>query len=112
MDDEAARRKFQRELNSGAVSLVLLGLLARRGKPMYGYEIAKRLEEAGGGALPMNQGALYPVLRSLEKQGLLASSITNSGGDGFCLGSKSKGNQRQLRSHAGSIPHLPEAAKG
>ncbi len=78
MDDEAARRKFQRELNSGAVSLVLLGLLARRGKSMYGYEIAKRLEEIGGGQLPMNQGALYPTLRSLEKHGLLASSVEPS----------------------------------
>ena len=78
MDDKAAKRKFQRELNSGAVSLVLLGLLARRGKPMYGYEIAKRLEATGGGALPMNQGALYPALRSLEKQGLLASRVEPS----------------------------------
>ena len=48
---------------------------------MYGYEIAKELERQNGEALPMNPGALYPVLRSLEKQGLLSSysELSDSG---------------------------------
>lgn len=75
---EQPNRKFQRELNSGAVSLVLLSLLARNRKPMYGYEIAKELEKSASGALPMNQGALYPALRSLEKQGMLESDVQPS----------------------------------
>lgn len=75
---EAALRKFRKELNAGTVSLVLLTLLERAGTPMYGYEIAKRLEEAAGDDLPVKQGALYPVLRSLEAQGLLASSVEPS----------------------------------
>ena len=71
-------RKFRKELNAGTVSLVLLALLERAGEPMYGYQIAKRLEEMAGKDLPVKQGALYPVLRSLESQGLVASSVEPS----------------------------------
>jgi PadR family transcriptional regulator PadR len=71
-------RKFQKELNAGATSLALLGFLAAAKKPMYGYEIAKELEAIAGGSLPMNQGALYPVLRSLEQQGFLSSYVEPS----------------------------------
>jgi PadR family transcriptional regulator PadR len=78
MDLEAANRKFQKELNAGAGALVILGLLHRAGRAMYGYEIGKRLEELAEGALPMHQGALYPALRSMEKSGLLASEVEPS----------------------------------
>jgi PadR family transcriptional regulator PadR len=78
MDSPAEDRKFQKELNAGATSLALLGFLAAAKKPMYGYEIAKQLESVAGGSLPMNQGALYPVLRSLEQQGFLSSYVEPS----------------------------------
>ena len=78
MDHEAIAKKQQKELNAGVASLALLGLIARQKKPMYGYDIAKSLERIYGGQLPMASGALYPVLRSLEKQGLLSSSIQPS----------------------------------
>ncbi|MCB2223662.1 MAG: PadR family transcriptional regulator [Actinobacteria bacterium] len=68
--------KFRKELHSGTVALVLLALLERSDGDMYGYRIAKLLEEAGG--LPVKQGTLYPVLRSLEAQGLLESGIVPS----------------------------------
>ncbi|MFK7821307.1 MAG: PadR family transcriptional regulator [Planctomycetaceae bacterium] len=75
---ETATRKFQKELNSGAVSLVLLALFAESRKALYGYEIARRLESRVDGDLPMNQGALYPVLRSMQKQELLISEVQPS----------------------------------
>jgi PadR family transcriptional regulator PadR len=78
LDAEAANRKFQKELNAGAGALVILGLLMRAGRAMYGYEIGKRLEELADGSLPMHQGALYPALRSLEKSGLLESQVEPS----------------------------------
>jgi PadR family transcriptional regulator PadR len=78
LDGETLNRKFQKELNAGASALVIMGLLARAGRAMYGYEIGKRLEELAGGALPMHQGALYPALRSLERGGLLASEVEPS----------------------------------
>ena len=73
----ASLRKFQKELSSGIVSLALLALLARADKPVYGYQIAKELEGFDGG-LPVKQGTLYPVLRSLEAGGLLTSEVEPS----------------------------------
>ncbi len=78
MERNKATSKFQKELNSGAVSIVLLGLMRQERRAMYGYEIAKQLESRAEHGLPMNQGALYPVLRSLEKQGLLSSEVKPS----------------------------------
>ena len=71
-------KKFQKEMNSGTASLVLLSVLAQSEKPMYGYQIAKLLEDKQQGAPAMKQGALYPVLRSLEKNGLLFSEVEPS----------------------------------
>ena len=70
-------RKFQKELSAGIVSLALLGLMAHAGRPLYGYQIAKELEGYGEG-LPVKQGTLYPVLRSLEAGGLLTSEVEPS----------------------------------
>ena len=73
MSVDVAAKSLQKQLNSGASSIVLVALLDRMRRPMYGYEIARELERQNGGSIPMKPGALYPVLRSLEKQGLLAS---------------------------------------
>ncbi len=70
-------RKFQKELSAGIVSLALLALLAHADRPLYGYQIAKELERFGAG-LPVKQGTLYPVLRSLEAGGLLLSEVEPS----------------------------------
>ena len=77
-DLDAANKKFQRELNSGTVSLVLLGVLGRAVEPLYGYQIAKSIEGRMDQAPMMKQGALYPVLRSLERSRLLASEVEPS----------------------------------
>ena len=71
-------KKFQKELNAGAASLVLLSVLSRSSEPMYGYQIAKMLEENVPEIPMMKQGALYPVLRSLEENGLLESKVEPS----------------------------------
>lgn len=76
-DDEQLLRKFQKELSAGTVSLVLLGVLGQATEPMYGYQIAKRLEK-GEGILSGKQSALYPVLRNLDAAGLLASEVEPS----------------------------------
>ncbi len=76
--DEAMLRKFQKELNAGTVALVLLAILDRSAEPLYGYQIAKRIEEAWQQGVPVKQGTLYPVLRSMEENGLLASRVEPS----------------------------------
>jgi PadR family transcriptional regulator, regulatory protein PadR len=79
MEDSASQlKKFQKELSSGTVSLVLLAVLGQSRQRMYGYQIAKRLEEVGEGVLAGKQSALYPVLRNLEGAGLLASEVEPS----------------------------------
>ena len=78
IDTEPHLWKFHKELSAGIVSLVLLAVLARAKAPMYGYQIAKQLEETGEGVLSGKQSALYPVLRNLDAGGLLASLVEPS----------------------------------
>ena len=73
-----AIKKFQKELNAGMSALVLLSVLDRAEKPMYGYQIAKLIEARTRDVDIMKQGALYPVLHSLESTGLLESEVEPS----------------------------------
>ena len=77
-DQERLAQKFQRELNAGLVGLVLLAVLDQADEDLYGYQIAKRLQHLADGSSPVKQGALYPVLRQLSANGLLASRIVPS----------------------------------
>jgi len=76
--DELMLRKFQKELNSGTVSLILLAMLDRSQEPLYGYQIAKSIEGNWQEGAPVKQGTLYPVLRSMEESGLLGSRVEPS----------------------------------
>lgn len=78
VEEEPQLRKFQKELNGGIVSLVLLSILAAATEPLYGYQIAKQLEREGSSTAIMKQGTLYPVLRSLCAAGLLESHVEPS----------------------------------
>jgi PadR family transcriptional regulator PadR len=53
----------------GSSELAILALLAKG--PLYGFEIARRIEEDTGGALRFNLASLYPMLYELEKRGWL-----------------------------------------
>lgn len=77
-DPQATTRKFQKELNAGTASLVLLSVLGNSQQPLYGYQIAKMLEAHGTENPMMKQGSMYPVLRSLEENGLLSSMVEPS----------------------------------
>jgi PadR family transcriptional regulator PadR len=76
MDDHG--RKFQKDLNSGLVALVLLAVLDRTSEDLYGYEIAKRLQKANEGEALFKEGTVYPVLRALSANRLLTSRIVPS----------------------------------
>ena len=76
--ENTANKKFRKELKSGTMSLVLLSILNRSEAPLYGYEITKNIDSGLAGTFSMGQGALYPVLRSLEKSGLLSSRVEPS----------------------------------
>ena len=70
--------KLLKELILGTVALVLLAILEQAKEPLYGYQIAKQLEEAAADGVPVKQGTLYPVLRSMNDNGLLESSVEPS----------------------------------
>jgi PadR family transcriptional regulator PadR len=78
VDSSILTKKFQKEMNAGIAALVLLTVLEKNSEPMYGYQIARLLEEYSGDVSFMKQGALYPVLHSLENSGLLESKVEPS----------------------------------
>ena len=59
--------KLRLELRRGSLILAVLAALKRE---RYGYTLRKVLADAG---LSIEEGALYPMLRRLESQGLLTS---------------------------------------
>lgn len=65
--DEDLYGKLRLELRRGTLILAVLAALKTE---RYGYTLRKVLAEAG---LPIDEGALYPMLRRLEDQGLLTS---------------------------------------
>lgn len=71
-------KKFRKELNGGTTALVLLSIMDQAQSPMYGYQIARLIEEQTSDMEIMKQGALYPVLRSLEAGSLLKSEVEPS----------------------------------
>lgn len=50
--------------------VIVLAALSQLGTEQYGYSLLKQLSDLG---LEVDQGTLYPLLRRLEAQGLLAS---------------------------------------
>ncbi len=60
-----------KELAGAATSMIILSVLAR--KESYGYEIVKLANESSGNLFTWQEGTVYPVLRKLEKKGLLTS---------------------------------------
>ncbi|MFC1945503.1 PadR family transcriptional regulator [Chloroflexota bacterium] len=78
IDTDTLDRKFQKDLNAGIAAIVLLGVLSRATEPMYGYQIAKLIEEGKEEVPTIKQGTLYPVLRTLESSGLLESEVEPS----------------------------------
>lgn len=76
---EIADRKFRKELSAGTTALALMSILSSASEPMYGYQIAKLMEEEEDRKVPLiKHGALYPVLRSLEGSDLLTSMVEPS----------------------------------
>jgi DNA-binding PadR family transcriptional regulator len=64
---EASNGKFELELRRGVLVLAVLSQLRT---PQYGYSLRQALADRG---MPIEEGTLYPLLRRLESQGLLAS---------------------------------------
>jgi DNA-binding PadR family transcriptional regulator len=55
---------------AGLLPLLVLHFASRQ--PAYGNQLIERISELTGGALSVNPNTMYPLLRSLEEQGLVA----------------------------------------
>jgi PadR family transcriptional regulator, regulatory protein PadR len=66
-------------LLKGTFDVLILRTLSR--EPMHGYAISRWIREQSGEVFRVEEGALYPALRRLEEQGLIAGewSLTETG---------------------------------
>ena len=78
MDISPYTKKFIKEINAGSTSLILLSVMDQAKEPLYGYQIARMIASAPQAEADMKLSALYPVLRSLENNGLLRSRVEPS----------------------------------
>jgi len=62
----------QAQILPGTLDLLILKAVSLG--PLHGYGILLRIEQISRGALLIEQGALYPALYRLVRQGLLAAS--------------------------------------
>ncbi|MBU0755541.1 MAG: helix-turn-helix transcriptional regulator [Planctomycetes bacterium] len=58
------------------LSMVVLSIL--RARSMYGYRLAQAVKERSAGLLELKEGALYPTLHRLVKEGYLTSEWGDS----------------------------------
>ena len=69
-------RRGPRMFDSGALRLVVLGLIAE--EPRHGYDIIKALEAKFQGAYSPSPGAIYPMLQMMEEADLVTSTTTGN----------------------------------
>jgi len=80
---------------SGVLELALLGLLHRA--PMHGYELRKQLSSVLGTFRALSFGSLYPCLKELLAEGLIAEELQDTsaaGGAGGNGGAKGLASRR------------------
>lgn len=70
--------KINKELLKGSSEVLVLSVL--RAEDLYGYEIAKRIQQLSQELFSMGEGTLYPVLHKLEQAKLLQSYWQEIGG--------------------------------
>jgi PadR family transcriptional regulator PadR len=61
---------YSPELLKGTLKTIVLKLLADN-KKMYGYELTQKVKELTKEKIQITEGALYPTLHAMEKEGLV-----------------------------------------
>ncbi len=69
---------YSSELIKGTLKTIILKLLSET-KQMYGYEITQRVKELTADKIQITEGALYPTLHALEKEGIVTTEVVNIG---------------------------------
>jgi len=88
-----------RETRNDPTELVILAVLSE--EALYGYAITKRVAARSEGEIKLSPGVLYPLLSSLERQGLILSTWETvragraAGGDATGQEAETQGRKRK-----------------
>lgn len=63
--------KISKELVKGSTAIMILKVISEGDS--YGYQIIQVLRKQSGDFFKMNEGTLYPILHSMEKEGYVES---------------------------------------
>jgi len=61
---------YSSELIKGTLKTIVLSMLSNNER-LYGYELTQKVKELTSDKIQITEGALYPTLHSLEKEGLV-----------------------------------------
>lgn len=63
--------KIRKELLKGSTAIMILKIISK--EDAYGYQITQELYIGSGETFKLNEGTLYPILHTMEKDGLIKS---------------------------------------
>lgn len=69
---------IKKEFLKGILKPLILKLIQDNTK-MYGYEISQEVEKITAGKIVLSYGGLYPILHSLEAEGIVLTEAVNVG---------------------------------
>ena len=106
------------ELVQGTLHMLILKTLAL--EPMHGYGIGVRLDQISRGVFRVNAGSLFPALRRLERDGLIAgdwrTTENNRRGKYYSLTAQGRAHfkreTRDWEKQAAAITRILQAAPG
>ena len=61
---------FSNEILKGSIRPLIIKLIKENGR-MYGYQITQKVKEISSDSIILTEGALYPALHKLVKDGIL-----------------------------------------
>jgi PadR family transcriptional regulator, regulatory protein PadR len=79
MTTGADMSKEKLDLLQGTLDLLVLRTLVAMG-PLHGYGLARRIEQASGDKVLLNQGTIYASLARLQQRGLISARWGTSDG--------------------------------
>ncbi len=72
---------FESELLRGISTVAILQIIKRFSEEgVYGYQLVKMIQEETNNVLIIDEGTLYPLLKKMEKDGILKSERKSQGG--------------------------------
>ena len=102
--------KVEADTLYGTLSLLVLQALSEG--PLHGLEISRRIHDEAGDALRIDEGALYPALHRLERDGLVTGKwgISNKRRRAKFYRLTAKGRRRRQREVARWLKHANAVA--